>query len=105
MGSGSRSRVAARVSANPAPPKRKKILNGHPPYPLLTEVGGHWVVTDDGLSRNGTFLNGDPVAGRRRLQDGGLLEVGDTPLAFRTWSCGESFLCPRMGLRAGPIGR
>ena len=49
----------------------------------LIELGGHWVVVDDGLSRNGTFLNGDPVAGRRRLNDGDLLEVGDTLIAFR----------------------
>jgi FHA domain len=49
----------------------------------LHEVGGQWVVADDGLSRNGTFLNGERVAGRRRLADGDLIEAGGTALAFR----------------------
>ena len=49
----------------------------------LRELEGHWLVVDDGLSRNGTFVNGEPVTGRRRLTDGDLLEVGETALAFR----------------------
>ena len=32
----------------------------------LERVGGEWVVVDDGLSRNGTFVNGERVTGRRR---------------------------------------
>lgn len=49
----------------------------------LSQVGGHWVVSDDGLSRHGTYLNGEPVRGRRRLRDGDELIVGDTLLVFR----------------------
>jgi hypothetical protein len=49
----------------------------------LREIDGHWIVVDDGLSRNGTFVNGEPVTGRRRIRDGDLIEVGDTMLAFR----------------------
>jgi hypothetical protein len=49
----------------------------------LRELDRHWVVVDDGLSRNGTFVNGEPVAGRRRLRDGDLIEIGATILTFR----------------------
>mgnify|MGYP001248487664 CR=1 FL=1 len=49
----------------------------------LERVGGEWSVVDDGLSRNGTFLNGARVEGRRRLRDGDVVVVGDTPLLFR----------------------
>jgi hypothetical protein len=49
----------------------------------LRELEGHWVVVDDGLSRNGTFVNGEPVAGRRRLRDGDVIEVGATVITFR----------------------
>jgi pSer/pThr/pTyr-binding forkhead associated (FHA) protein len=66
----------------------------------VMDVGGHWVVADDGLSRNGTFLNGEPVAGRRRLGDGDLIEVGKTLLAFRD-PARDSFLSTAAGSDAG----
>ena len=31
-------------------------------------VGSDWIVVDDGLSRNGTYVNGERVNGRRRLR-------------------------------------
>jgi pSer/pThr/pTyr-binding forkhead associated (FHA) protein len=49
----------------------------------LSCVGDHWVVIDDGLSRNGTHVNGNLAAGRRRLSDGDQLTIGRTPLLFR----------------------
>jgi len=49
----------------------------------LLRLGDDWVVVDDGLSRNGTFLGGDRVAGRRRLVDGDELRVGSTAIRFR----------------------
>jgi pSer/pThr/pTyr-binding forkhead associated (FHA) protein len=42
-----------------------------------------WAVVDDGLSRNGSFLNGERLRQRRRLSDGDLLRVGDTNIVFR----------------------
>ena len=36
----------------------------------LEPVGSDWIVVDDGLSRNGTYVNGERVNGRRRLRDG-----------------------------------
>ena len=43
---------------------------------------GEWTVSDDGLSQNGTWVNGMRLAGRRRLSDGDLLRVGRTLFAF-----------------------
>jgi hypothetical protein len=44
--------------------------------------GGDWLITDDGLSRNGTFVRGERVTGRRRLRDEDRVVVGGTTLAF-----------------------
>lgn len=48
----------------------------------LERLGRHWVVSDDGLSRHGTYLNGDRVSGRCRLRDGDELRLGTTTLVF-----------------------
>jgi hypothetical protein len=49
----------------------------------LELVGGDWTIIDDGLSRNGSFVNGDRLAGRRRLIDGDVLRLGRTAVVFR----------------------
>jgi pSer/pThr/pTyr-binding forkhead associated (FHA) protein len=49
----------------------------------LERVGSQWLVVDDGLSSNGTFVAGARVSGRRPLHDGDLLQLGVTVLAFR----------------------
>lgn len=49
----------------------------------LELIAGQWAVTDDGLSRNGTFVNGRAAAGRRRLRDGDCVRVGRTVLLYR----------------------
>ena len=46
-------------------------------------VGGEWTVVDDGLSLNGSLVNGKPIRGRRRLHDGDTLRLGNTMLLFR----------------------
>lgn len=48
----------------------------------LANLRGHWLVVDDGLSRNGTFVNGERVVGRRRLHNGDRLLVGSTSMFF-----------------------
>jgi pSer/pThr/pTyr-binding forkhead associated (FHA) protein len=50
----------------------------------LERLGDDWTVADDGLSRNGSFVNGERVAGRRRLRDGDALRFGDTLVLFRS---------------------
>jgi pSer/pThr/pTyr-binding forkhead associated (FHA) protein len=51
-------------------------------HALLERVGGAWTLVDDGLSRNGSFVNGQRVRGRRRLDDGDTIKIGNTLLAF-----------------------
>jgi len=48
----------------------------------LERIAADWVLTDDDLSRNGTFVNGERIRGRRRLHDGDVVTVGETHLAF-----------------------
>jgi len=47
-------------------------------------VQDDWVLVDDGLSRNGTFVNEERLIGGRRLCDGDTLRFGATTLAFRS---------------------
>jgi FHA domain len=49
----------------------------------LVQVAGGWTVVDDGLSRNGTYVNGERVVGRRRLADGDAVRFGSTVVLFR----------------------
>ncbi|QWC85638.1 FHA domain-containing protein [Nocardioidaceae bacterium] len=55
----------------------------------LVPVGSEWTVHDDGLSRNGTFVNGEKVTTRRRLRDRDALRVGGTVLQFRRPEAGS----------------
>jgi FHA domain len=50
----------------------------------LQPVGGEWVIVDDGLSYNGTEVNGERLVGRRRLHDGDVITVGLTRLTYRS---------------------
>jgi len=52
-------------------------------HALLERVGGRWTVTDDQLSRNGTFVNGTRIRGRRRLSDHDVIRFGSTSVYFR----------------------
>ena len=52
-------------------------------HAALELVGSDWTLVDDGLSRNGTFLNGERLSGRRRLRDGDTFVLGST--SFRYW--------------------
>jgi predicted component of type VI protein secretion system len=49
----------------------------------IEHAGGEFALVDDGLSRNGSYLNGERVRGRRRLQDGDMLRFGKTVVQFR----------------------
>jgi pSer/pThr/pTyr-binding forkhead associated (FHA) protein len=51
-------------------------------HAALDRLGSEWLVTDDGLSRNGTWVNGERLVGRRRLRDGDVITVGNTAVAF-----------------------
>jgi pSer/pThr/pTyr-binding forkhead associated (FHA) protein len=49
----------------------------------LERLGQAWTVADDGLSRNGTYVNGDRIRGRRRLAERDQLRFGVTTVVFR----------------------
>ena len=55
----------------------------------LALQGGVWTVADDGLSANGTWINGERIRGRRRLSDGDTIRAGQTLLAFRAPAVGN----------------
>jgi FHA domain len=57
-------------------------------HALLELVGRGWTLVDDGLSRNGSFVNGARVIGRRQLRDKDRLVVGNTPVTYRETSGG-----------------
>lgn len=68
-------------------------------------MSGEWTIVDDGLSTNGTFLNGERIAGRQRLHDGDLIRLGRTVLAYNldeaptadtTVTAGEAPPLPRL---------
>jgi pSer/pThr/pTyr-binding forkhead associated (FHA) protein len=48
----------------------------------LERIGSDWVIGDDRLSRNGTFVNGERIHTRCRLHSGDVLTAGNTAIAF-----------------------
>jgi pSer/pThr/pTyr-binding forkhead associated (FHA) protein len=56
----------------------------------LRRVGEDWTLVDDGLSMNGSFVNGEIVRGQRRLHDGDALRLGGAVLVFRRPTEAES---------------
>ncbi|WP_305092862.1 FHA domain-containing protein [Prescottella sp. R16] len=52
-------------------------------HAILERVGSDWTIVDDGLSRNGTFVNGARLSGRHRLRSGDGIRIGNSALLFR----------------------
>ncbi len=48
----------------------------------LQHLADDWVLVDEGLSRHGSFVNGERVSGRRKLVDGDELRFGLTSIRF-----------------------
>ncbi|MGW6421192.1 FHA domain-containing protein [Nocardia sp. NPDC055053] len=51
-------------------------------HAAIERIGDCWVIIDDGMSRNGTFVNGELVGGRRTLESGDTLRVGQSVFTF-----------------------
>jgi len=49
----------------------------------LAHIKGEWALVDDGLSRNGSYLNGERVKGRHRLRDGDRALLRPTVVLYR----------------------
>ncbi len=45
-------------------------------------IGDVWTLVDDGRSRNGSFVNGERVHGRRPLRHGDVLAIGRTLMTY-----------------------
>lgn len=58
-------------------------------HAVLECVGDEWTVVDEGLSRNGSYVNGRRLHGRRRLADGDAITIGHTLLIFRAGARAE----------------
>ena len=58
-------------------------------HAVIERVAGEWILVDDGLSANGTFVGVERVQGRRRLRDGDTIRIGRTVLLFRDPSVGS----------------
>jgi FHA domain-containing protein len=52
-------------------------------HAALERLGDAWTIVDEGLSLNGSYLNGNRVTSRRRLRDGDVLSLGHVAIAFR----------------------
>jgi pSer/pThr/pTyr-binding forkhead associated (FHA) protein len=72
-------------------------------HAALERMGEDWTVVDDGLSRNGSYLNGNRITSRQRLRDGDVLTVGGVVLAFRS-PAGESVSRPTVTALGPHIG-
>jgi pSer/pThr/pTyr-binding forkhead associated (FHA) protein len=51
-------------------------------HAALERIGPDWVLCDEGLSHNGTWVNGARVQSRHRLRTGDVLAIGETTIAF-----------------------
>lgn len=58
-------------------------------HALLEPIGDEWTVVDDGLSRNGTFVNGSRVHGRQRLHHKDRMCFGNTHVTYHGPSGGQ----------------
>ncbi|UAK29855.1 FHA domain-containing protein [Nocardia asteroides] len=58
-------------------------------HAIIERVGGCWVIVDDGLSKNGTFVNGERVGGRRKLDSGDTIRVGRSVFVFKAASSSD----------------
>jgi FHA domain len=57
-------------------------------HAVLEPIGPEWVLVDDGLSKNGTYLNDRRLVGRRRLCDRDRIRLGRTEVTFRSPASG-----------------
>lgn len=49
----------------------------------IERIKGDWCLVDDGLSRNGSYVNSGRIVGKRRLTDGDRLCFGTTAMVYR----------------------
>jgi len=72
--------IGRREDADLALPWDREVSGVHA---LLQRVGGEITIIDDGLSTNGTYVNGQRINGRHRLRHEDRVRVGRTILVYR----------------------
>ncbi|WP_406231846.1 FHA domain-containing protein [Nocardia sp. NBC_01009] len=51
-------------------------------HAIIERVSDCWVVIDNGMSTNGTFVNGERIGGRRILNSGDTVRIGESVFIF-----------------------
>ena len=67
-------------------------------HAALERAGEGWTLVDEGMSRNGSFVNGTKVRSRQVLRDGDVVRLGDTVILYRA----PALAAP--GLESAPAG-
>ncbi len=68
----------------------------------VERVGSDWMLIDDGLSRNGSYVNGERIVSRRRLSDGDVMRIGATAIVYRAPAAGSE---STLAAKAAPLAR
>jgi hypothetical protein len=72
-------------------------------HAVLHPLGSEWAIEDDGLSRNGTYVNGERVTRARRLSNGDAIRIGSTVLTYRAPRSGFEGQTQTMPVGAKPV--
>jgi hypothetical protein len=72
--------VGRREGASLCLPWDHRVSGTHAEVRML---GDEWTIVDDGISKNGTYINAQRLIGRQRLRDRDRIRVGRTVIAFR----------------------
>jgi DNA-binding CsgD family transcriptional regulator len=59
------------------------------PHAVIEPVGEDWTLVDDGMSKNGSFVNGGRIHGRHRLDDRDRMCFGNTHVVYHGRSDGR----------------
>ena len=59
-------------------------------HATLERVGRDWLIADDNVSHNGTWVNAARVTGRQVLRDGDVIRIGGTAIAFCAPGSGDA---------------
>ncbi|MCQ4118426.1 FHA domain-containing protein [Rhodococcus tibetensis] len=51
-------------------------------HATLERIGTYWTITDESLSRNGTFVSGTRIRGRQTLYPGDVIQIGEYTLTY-----------------------
>jgi predicted component of type VI protein secretion system len=72
-------------------------------HAVLHPLGSEWAIEDDGLSRNGTYVNGERVTRARRLANGDAIRIGATVLTYRSPRHGVEGQTQTMAVDSSPV--